>query len=127
MKPGFVCAAALAVLLAGAGVAVAEDMFPNGCVSCHTESADGDMRLGPLLEQLGHKKIDKMVETVPGDCMECHSEDGGFGELYEYIHPAHFDDAATNKFVVGFEGKCTHCHAIGEDGEMPVKSGAKNW
>lgn len=124
MKSRVTIAVAFLALLAGPGVAGAEEMSPEGCVSCH---AEGDMTIGALLEALGHKNVDKYTETVPDDCKECHSEDGGFGELYEFIHPAHYAEPATNKFVVDYEGKCTHCHAIDEDGEMPVKSGPKNW
>lgn len=116
--------AALAVSVVGAGVSWAEDMYPNGCVSCHTDGST----VGAMLEAIGHKNVDKMVETIPTDCMDCHSEDGGFGELYEFIHPAHYSDPANNAFVVDHEGKCTHCHSMDVDtGEVSLKSGPKNW
>jgi len=123
MKLRLAFIASAIVLSAGTGVSLADDAYPEGCVSCHAEA---DMTVGAMLAELGHKKIDNMVETVPTDCFECHSEDGGFGELYEFIHPAHY--AADSKFVAEFEGKCTHCHAMDvESGEVSVKSGAKNW
>ncbi len=123
MKLRLVFIASAIVLTAGTGVSVADDAYPEGCVSCHAEA---DKTVGAMLAGLGHKKIDNMVETVPTDCMECHSEDGGFGELYEFLHPAHY--GADSKFVAEFEGKCTHCHAMDvESGEVSVKSGAKNW
>ena len=115
-------ASALA-LTAGTGISLADDAYPEGCVSCH---AEGDMTIGALLSGLGHKNVDNMVETVPTDCLECHSEDGGFPPLYEFIHPAHY--AADSGFMTEFEGNCTHCHAMDMDtGEVSVKSGAKNW
>lgn len=128
MKFPIALATTALIFAAGVGVSSAGDMYPEGCVSCHVESETGDMRIGTLLQALGHKKVDRMVETVPTDCLECHSEDGGFPPLWEFIHPIHFEDPANNKFVVDYEGKCTHCHAMDVDtGEVTLKSGPKNW
>lgn len=117
-----VACVALALSVAVAGAVFADD-YPNGCVSCH---AAADMTVGAMLEGLGHKNVSSMVETIPTDCTDCHSEDGGFGGLWEFIHPAHF--AADSKFMSEFGGDCRHCHSMDADsGEAAVKSGDKNW
>ncbi len=119
-------AAAALSLLAGTGLALGEDMYPQGCVDCHVNADGNDMRISTLLENVGHMGVEDL-ETIPTDCKDCHSEDGGFGELYTFIHSAHYA-GADNKFVVDHEGKCTHCHALDADsGEVSTKSGPKNW
>lgn len=132
-----IAAAALAVLgLAVAGALAplhAEDaMQPGetgespGCVGCH----DGDMAatLGVLLEDLGHMSVDDDIEEVPGDCLECHSEEGGAWMMSELSHMLHFQDPTNNAFVIDQGGSCLSCHTMDvETGAVAVKSGQKNW
>lgn len=132
---GLVAAGAVAPLGAATGSdeeSAAQAMQPGetsespGCVGCH----DGDMAatLGVLLDELGHMPVDDMIETVPGDCLECHNEDGGAWMMSEMSHVLHYEDPANNAFVIDQGGSCLSCHAMDvESGEVAVKSGPKNW
>jgi len=100
--------------------------YPAGCVSCH----DGDVMgtIGTLLDELGHPDVADWTETVPNDCTECHSEEGGYITLSEAIHMAHYREHAENAFLRDFGGQCLHCHALdAETGVVGTKSGARNW
>ncbi len=100
--------------------------YVQGCVDCHT--ADGAGLLGTRLAEIKHRNVDKQTATVPGDCKECHSEDGGYIELSEAVHLVHFENPAENPFVLEHGGSCLHCHALDADtGIVTVKSGPKNW
>ena len=111
-----------------AGTAVAVD-FPEGCVSCHVQKiGDVDFRLSTLLEQIGHRKVERLKQ-IPRDCGRCHTsdptEEGNFTAM---IHEIHFDVPNINLFVTRFDGQCIHCHAIDtESGEAGLKNGPKNW
>lgn len=121
-------AAGLFSLTVFAGVAVAEE-FPEGCVSCHVEKiGDVDFRLNTLLEQIGHRKVDRLKQ-IPRDCGRCHTsdpeEEGNFTAM---IHEIHFDVPKINLFVTRFDGACIHCHQVDtETGEAGLKNGSKNW
>ena len=100
--------------------------YVRGCVDCHTEG--GAENLGALLAGMGHKNVDKMTESVPGDCAECHSDDGGYSLLSELSHMFHYDDPARNVFIRDYGGNCLHCHALDAGtGAITVKTGPKNW
>ena len=123
--------AALGLLLggfqpAGGDEAAGVGEYPAGCVSCH----DGDVMgtVGAQLDELGHPDVADWTETVPNDCTECHSEDGGYITLSEAIHMAHYREHAENAFLRDFGGQCLHCHALdAETGMVGIKSGARNW
>ncbi len=119
------------VAVSGTSTALGEDKsvsdpYSEGCVSCHVKDGPGD--IGARLAAMGHRKVDRGLETIPGDCAECHSEDGGFTPLSEVVHLVHFDNAEKNPFVVEHGGECLHCHVIDpETGAASVKSGPRNW
>jgi cytochrome c553 len=100
--------------------------YVAGCVDCHTEG--GADNIGALLEAMGHRNVDERTSTVPGDCAECHSEEGGSTYLSELAHIFHYENPGENRFIQVFGGDCLHCHALdAKTGEVKVKSGAKNW
>lgn len=100
--------------------------YVQGCVDCH--SADGAENMGALLSAMKHKKVDAQIDAVPGDCAECHSEEGGYTPLSELSHLVHYENPAKNAFIQVYGGNCLHCHALDADtGVMSVKSGPKNW
>jgi hypothetical protein len=104
----------------------ATDPYPAGCVSCHVADGPGD--LATRLGEMGHKKVGADVASIPGDCSDCHSEEGGFTPLGEAVHFVHFDQPESNPFVTDHGGECLHCHAMDpETGVVTVKSGPKNW
>jgi hypothetical protein len=100
--------------------------YVQGCVDCH--ALDGAENIGALLGAMKHKNVDKQTVTVPGDCRECHSEDGGYTPLSELSHMLHFENPAENDFIGNYGGNCLHCHALdAKTGVITVKSGPKNW
>jgi hypothetical protein len=106
-----------------------KDENPNGCVDCHVNAGGKDLRITAELANIkGHPKVDKIVKTVPKDCMVCHKASGKGGELNLVIHKAHYAKPSENAFVTSYQGSCLHCHALNMDtGAMTVKSGPKNW
>lgn len=119
-------------LLAVPAVATADE-YPNGCVDCHkvTDKGHGwpfagDFRLGPLLEQTGHRWV-KKIKTVPDDCTKCHSSEDDL-PLATIVHLVHFEKPAANVYTTEFGGKCGSCHGMdGPAGKAMVKSGPRNW
>ena len=100
--------------------------YPQGCVDCHDGTTEPTV--GAKLEKFGHENVDEDTAMVPGDCADCHSEEGGMWFLSEVAHMAHYRDPASNKFVLDYNGDCRHCHVMdGESGAASVKSGEKNW
>jgi len=107
-----------------------KDPFPNGCVDCHKDQGGGkDYRVIAELAKIdGHPKVEKIVKTVPKDCLMCHKTGAKAPELQKVIHRVHFDKPASNPFVTVYKGACLNCHALDQTtGAMSVKSGPKNW
>ncbi len=102
-----------------------KDQYPNGCVDCHVK----DTLLPAMVAKVsGHPKIDKIVKTVPKDCMICHKAGGKAPEMNLVSHKVHYSNPAKNGYVNDYQGSCLNCHALNVDtGAMAVKSGAKNW
>ena len=115
-----------------AGITV-EDVNVSGCVDCHyKESDETDYRLstslGELVEEGKHPDVSAMVNTIPDDCVMCHSEQMAEGmgtePLGPMMHKIHLVGGADNYFITGFEGQCTHCHGFDEaTGGFSIKSG----
>jgi len=100
--------------------------YVQGCVDCHAK--DGAENIGALLAAMKHRNVDQQTVTVPGDCVECHSDDGDFTPLSEFSHLLHYEKPAENAFVRNYGGNCLHCHQLDTDtGIITVKSGPKNW
>lgn len=106
----------------------AEDAFVAGCVDCHVELPDRDVRIGPMLAALDHPSVGRRVETVPQDCRKCHVDEGSAEPLRTLVHRAHYGREGENHFIQEFGGLCLHCHAVDlSSGEVRVKQGSKNW
>lgn len=126
------CAALLALALPAAAeeandeTGIPVDHFPQGCIDCHVEGKAET--IGALLAAMRHPNVDSDTETVPGDCADCHSTEGGFSTLAEFNHFLHYENPATNAFVQDYDGDCRHCHLLDPDtGDVTVKSGPRNW
>jgi hypothetical protein len=107
-----------------------KDPFPNGCVDCHKDQRDGkDFRvIAELANISGHPKVEKIVKTVPKDCLICHKTGGKAPEFNTVMHRVHFAKPAENAFVTAFKGSCLNCHTLDQaTGTMNVKTGPKNW
>lgn len=133
-------AAAACAALAGLGLALTagaeppavaveinvEAAYAQGCVDCHDGTAVAT--IGALLEEMGHIDVDEDIETLPGDCASCHSEEGGTWFLSEIAHMSHYRNPVQNGFILSYGGECRHCHLMdAETGAVKVKSGPKNW
>jgi hypothetical protein len=107
-----------------------KDAYPNGCVDCHIDQGGGkDYRISAELAKIsGHPKVDKIVKTVPKDCLMCHKAGGKAPSLDTVMHKVHYAKPSENAFVTAYKGACLNCHALDlSTGEMSVKSGPKNW
>jgi hypothetical protein len=109
---------------------LADDAYPNGCVSCHKNDADAvPLKLNLMLARIqGHPKVDAIVKTAPKDCGMCHKAGAKMGDLSPVVHKAHFAKKADSQFIKLFQGSCLHCHTMNLAGGMvTIKSGPKNW
>jgi hypothetical protein len=110
-----------------------DDVKVSGCVDCHyKESDERDYRLstslGELVEEGKHPDVSAMVNTIPDDCVMCHSEQMAEGmgtePLGPMMHKIHLVGGAENHFIAGYQGQCTHCHGFNEEtGGFSIKSG----
>jgi hypothetical protein len=106
------------------------DEYPNGCVSCHVKvSDDKDLRLIAVLKKVEkHPAIEKMVKTVPSDCLKCHKEGSKAGLFNLITHKNHFSNPQENAFVSNYKGNCLACHTLDKNTFiMSIKSGPANW
>lgn len=105
-----------------------DDRFPAGCVDCHVELPDRDVRIGPLLAGSGHPETDNHEKRIPDGCRTCHSEGGDGEALSAVLHRIHFGKGSDSHFVTEFGGNCLHCHEMDPaSGRVTVKSGERNW
>lgn len=110
-----------------------KDPKPNGCVDCHRKvSEERDYRLtryiGELAKKGEHPDVVAAINTIPTDCMMCHSKsaakDIGTEPFAALLHKIHLVGGKENHFITKYQGKCTYCHALNkETGEWRIKSG----
>jgi len=114
-----------------------EDPFPRGCVDCHINMPQNnqDKRLSSILASwtlqvppelitkarsvAGNDKVlkgrhpqsDKMFQSVPGNCLNCHEYgSGSIVPLIPIIHLIHLSGGEENHYLRIFQGQCTYCH-----------------
>jgi hypothetical protein len=107
-----------------------KDAFPNGCVDCHKDQGNGkdSLLIAELSKINGHPKVEKIVKTVPKDCLICHKAGPKPPMFNQAMHKVHFMKPSENRFITEYKGVCLNCHSLNSDtGEMTVKSGPKNW
>jgi hypothetical protein len=107
-----------------------KDPYPNGCVDCHIDQGGGkDSRVMAELAKINaHPKVDKIVKTVPKDCLICHKAGPKPPVFSQAMHLVHFQKPSENAFVTAYKGACLNCHTLDlSTGVMSVKSGPKNW
>lgn len=113
--------------------ALAEDVYPDGCVSCHVGTESGDhsaMRLDKLLASIGHGRGGARTLEIPNGCARCHAPDdeGTATSLGKIVHVIHFRDPGENPFLSKNGGDCSSCHRMDpETWEVTAKSGKRNW
>ncbi len=127
---------------------IAQDEFPQGCVSCHIVLPDGrDVRLSNLMTQwatevpalllerarasapagltINGRHPPVPVQDVPGGCLACHAKESTMAPPFaKLLHLVHLTGGEQNIFVTTFEGRCTHCHKLDEaSGAWSIPSG----
>jgi cytochrome c553 len=129
-----------------------EDTMPNGCVDCHrrdgSESSPLKLLIKEWTKEVSSELLEKaqaaapagvelkgkhadtvaMTNTVPKDCLVCHSEEMskalGAPELARLMHLIHLVGGEENEFISEYEGQCVHCHTLNkETGELTIKNG----
>ena len=102
-----------------------KDPVPNGCVSCHIKTEDGDHTLKTVLAAKKHLSV-ATLKTLPTDCLKCHKNmETTFSQ---FMHKAHFGKGEASEFVKKFKGDCNACHKMDpKTGKAAQKSGPKNW
>lgn len=125
------------------------DRFPNGCVDCHVQLPDRDVRISSAMKQWServhpgllarakavapagmelkgqHPKVE--AADVPAACLSCHGRESkvapAFGKL---LHSIHLTGGESNHYVTMFGGACTHCHKVDfGTGAMTLASGSE--
>lgn len=119
----------------------ATDAFAGGCVDCHVLKPPGttiDARLSTQLKGWTSGKVDAALlakvqgtapaglklkgkhpaaedalDDVPAACAECHTADSKKAPpLAAMVHRIHLVGAEKNKFLLVYQGECTHCHKM---------------
>ncbi|MGZ4808036.1 MAG: hypothetical protein ACXVJT_19030 [Thermoanaerobaculia bacterium] len=105
-----------------------KDVFPRGCVDCHTAKAGQPATIASLLsDPKAVSKIQQFVpknyalkgkhppvtalKDVPGACIKCHAAMSKVAPPFApMIHGMHLTGGDANTFLTKFDGECTHCH-----------------
>jgi len=125
------------------------DRFPNGCVDCHVQLPDRDVRLSTVMKQWSeqvppallekarrvagsrpltgrHPAVTRATTDVPVACLSCHGRESTVAPpLGSLLHAIHLGGGEKNHFIALFDGSCTHCHKVADDGQLTVASGAE--
>lgn len=114
----------------------AEDLQPNGCVDCHAQQGDHDLRLSTLIGALGMGAPEELMakaraatpagaelsgwhpalkpeafSNIPGACLRCHHEESSRAPRFAgLMHAIHLGHEAPNPFVEKAGGSCGSCH-----------------
>jgi mono/diheme cytochrome c family protein len=107
----------------------APEGFPNGCIDCHSATADADFTMSATMGKFeNHPSVTAMVKNVPSDCMMCHGKDSYGGEFKSIIHEIHLERSGDDGFVKNYGQNCLACHSgYPKPGEPLIKSAEKNW
>ncbi|MBE0478971.1 hypothetical protein IBX65_07655, partial [Candidatus Aerophobetes bacterium] len=105
-----------------------EDTKPAGCIDCHRKvSEERDYRLTRYIEELARKEehpdVVAAMNTIPTDCMTCHSKTAAKALRTEPFatmqHRIHLVGGEENHFITVYQGNCTWCHAFNtETGQL---------
>jgi mono/diheme cytochrome c family protein len=130
----------------------AKDLYPAGCVDCHTRKAGGaDMRLSALLAKWNgsvdpkmlaamqafvpkgmtlkgkHPPVTAALKDIPASCAKCHvANSKTMPPLAPLMHGVHLAKGDQSEFVKQFQGECTHCHKLNKaSGTWSIPNGAE--
>ena len=106
----------------------AKDVYPKGCVDCHTGAAGMPATIAKLLSApdaaskakafvpttftlKGKHPSVAMIKDPPAGCLKCHTKTSTIAPpLAPMIHGVHLTGGDANPFLTKFDGQCTHCH-----------------
>ncbi|PKM83863.1 MAG: hypothetical protein CVU88_00780 [Firmicutes bacterium HGW-Firmicutes-13] len=94
---------------------VLEDVWPEGCISCHKVSGPQDHTLATIVNEhlQGHPAVDsKNIK----ECMECHRP--GEERFYHRLHVSHMNSRIFTELL---DSSCIGCHQMEEKGEIFIK------
>ena len=129
----------------------AKDVYPHGCVDCHTGKANMPAPLSADLKgwttkvdpalvtkvqpsapkgvtlKGKHPNVTAMVKDIPGGCLKCHAQTSKSAPpLASMMHEIHLTGGEKNPFLTTFGGHCTHCHKLdAKTGAWSLGSGAE--
>lgn len=127
------------------------DAFPNGCVDCHVQRPDMDVRLSTLMAQWTkgvrpelmekahaaapagmvlngkHPVVSGALAGIPSQCLTCHAAGSKKApEFRRLMHLIHLTGGEKNHYVTLFQAGCTHCHKLdAATGAWKIASGAE--
>ena len=105
-----------------------KDVYPHGCVDCHTGKAGMPATIAKIVTSPAaasrakafvgtftlkgkHPPIVDSVKEIPAQCMKCHTATGKIAPAFApMIHGVHLTGGDANPFLTTFGGECTHCH-----------------
>lgn len=125
----------------------AKDVYPAGCVDCHTKN----MRLSTLLAKWNgsvdpktlaamqafvpkgmtlkgkHPPVTAALKDIPASCAKCHAANSkSMPPLAPLMHGIHLAKGDQSEFVKQFQGECTHCHKLNKTaGTWSIPNGAE--
>ena len=128
----------------------APDLFPNACVSCHTNMPERgvDARISTMINAW-REKVDPALlakaqaaapagvtlkgkhpaattalKNIPAGCIKCHGSDSEKAPpMARMSHLIHLAGGDQNSFLAVSQGECTHCHKLNlETGAWSIPS-----
>lgn len=142
--------AILAVAARGTPAATqAKDAYPNGCVDCHVDGKNGNLRMSALMASWTtavpaalvdkakaasvtaskikgkHPPMANVKTNIPQTCLTgCHKKGSAIAPPFaQLMHTVHLV-GAKNQYPATFKGECTHCHKLDQKtGAWKVASG----
>lgn len=145
-----VLVAILAVAARGIPAATqTKDAYPHGCVDCHVDGKNGNLRMSALMASWTtavpaalvekakaasvtaskvkgkHPPMANVKTNIPQTCLTgCHKKGSAIAPPFaQLMHTVHLV-GAKNQYLATFKGECTHCHKMDQKtGAWKVASG----
>lgn len=128
----------------------AKDVYPNGCVDCHIDGKNGNIRMSALMATWTtavptalldkakassvtaskvkgkHPPMANVKANIPQTCLTgCHKKGSTIAPPFaQLMHAVHLVGGAKNQYLAAFQGECMHCHKLDQKtGAWKVASG----
>jgi hypothetical protein len=116
----------------------AKDAFPNGCVDCHIDGKNGNLRMSalmaawtkavpaPLADKARassvtasrikgkHPPMANVKANIPQTCLAgCHKKGSTIAPPFaQLMHTVHLAGGSQNRYLTAYQGECMHCHKL---------------